>query len=259
VITVGCPRDLASEAIARFRALTEPGYTPPAAPGACVLAGDAGRVWIGGVLVSTVPGLRASYDLPLADKALQNRDRTVIDAGALRDAVRTILAASEDQAVIDRFATHVLAGGSLREPEQFFTQVTHPRARAAWRTWARGHLPARTFYTTSGNEEAALDLQDQGFTEVAARGLSAHHQSVVMELLGVEVARARQKRHYEKTRDKTTWVPERALTAAQRARVDPRAAVGVPRHRRVRAGPGPGVLPQPGDVVRARVLQPPQR
>jgi len=216
VITVGCPQDLAREAIARFRALAEPGYTPPAAPGTCVLGGDPGRVWIGGVLVSTVHGLRASYDLPLQDKALQNRDRTVIEAGALRDAVRAILAASEDQQVIDRFATHVLAGGSLREPEQFFTQVTHPRARAAWRTWARAHLPARTFYTTSGNEEAALDLHDQGFTEVTARGLSTYHQSALMELLGVEVARTRQKRHYEKTRNKTTWVPERALTPAQR-------------------------------------------
>jgi len=217
VITVACPRDLADEAIARFRALTEPGYTPPAAPGTCVLAGDPGRVWIGGVLVSTVPGLRACYDLPLTDKALQNRDRTVIEAGALRDAVRAILADSEDQQVIDRFATHVLAGGSLREPEQFFTQVIRPRARAAWRTWARAHLPARTFYTTSGNEEAALDLADQGFTEVAARGLSSHHQSAVMDLLGVEVARARQQHHHEKTRNKTTWVPDRALTPAQRS------------------------------------------
>ena len=217
VITAACPRDLADEAIARFRALTEPGYTPPAAPGTCVLAGDPGRVWIGGVLVSTVPGLRACYDLPLTDKALQNRDRTVIEAGALRDAVRAILADSEDQQVIDRFATHVLAGGGLREPEQFFTQVIRPRARAAWRTWARAHLPARTFYTTSGNEEAALDLADQGFTEVAARGLSSHHQSAVMDLLGVEVARARQQHHHEKTRNKTTWVPDRALTPAQRS------------------------------------------
>jgi hypothetical protein len=38
-----------------------------------------------------------------------------------------------------------------------------------------------------------------------------------MELLGVEVARARQHRHYEKSRDKTTWVPERSLTPAQRS------------------------------------------
>ncbi len=217
VITVACPQDLAHEAIARFRALTEPGYTPPAPPGVCVLDGDAGRVWIGGVLASTVPGLRASYDLPLDDKALQNRDRTVIEAGALRDAVRVILAGCEDQQVIDRFASHVLAGGSLREPEQFFTQVNHPRVRAAWRTWARTHLPARTFYTTSGNEEAALALHDLGYTEVAARGLSSYHQSTVMDLLGVEVARARQQRHHDKTRNKTTWVPERALTPAQRA------------------------------------------
>jgi hypothetical protein len=110
VITVACPQDLAEEAIARFRVLTEPGYTPPAAPGTCVLTGEPGRVWIGGVLVTTVPGLLASYDLPLQDKALQNRDRTVVEAGALRDAVRAILAASEDRQVIDRFATHVLAG-----------------------------------------------------------------------------------------------------------------------------------------------------
>jgi hypothetical protein len=217
VITVACPPDLAHEAIARFRALTEPGYTPPAPPGVCVLDGDPGRVWIGGALVSTVPGLRASYDLPLDDKALQNRDRTVIEAGALRDAVRAILAGCEDQQVIDRFAGHVLAGGSLREPEQFFTQISHPRVRAAWRTWARTHLPARTFYTTSGNEEAALALHDLGYREVAARGLSSYHQSAVMELLGVEVARARQQRHHDKTRNKTTWVAERALTPAQRA------------------------------------------
>src|SRR5207245_1449683 len=46
--------------------------------------------------------------------------------------------------------------------------------------------------------EAALDLADQGFTEVAARGLSSHHQSAVMDLLGVEVARARQQHHHEK-------------------------------------------------------------
>src|SRR5207248_8001919 len=79
------------------------------------------------------------------------------------------------------------------------------------------HLPARTFYTTSGNEEAALALHDLGYREVDARGLSSYHQSAVMELLGVKVARARQQRHHDKTRNKTTWVAERALTEAQRA------------------------------------------
>jgi hypothetical protein len=44
VITVECPQELADEAIGRFRALTEPGYIPPAVPGACVLTGDPGRV-----------------------------------------------------------------------------------------------------------------------------------------------------------------------------------------------------------------------
>jgi hypothetical protein len=217
VITIECSEALAKEAIGRFRALAEPGYIPPATPGTCVLAGEPGRVWIGGVLVTTVPGFLASYDLPLDNKGLQNRDRTVIEAGALRDAVRAILASSEDQQVIDRFAAHVLKGGRLREPEQFFTHVTAPRARAAWRTWGRTHLPAQTYYTTSGNEEAALDLVDLGYAEVAARGLADYQQRHVMELLGVEVAKARQTRHYDRTRGKTKWVTERSLTPAERA------------------------------------------
>ncbi|GLI00692.1 ATP-binding protein [Phytohabitans aurantiacus] len=217
VITVACARALAQEAIGRFRALAEPGYRPPVTPGLCVLDGEPGRVWIGGVLVSVVDGLRASYDLPLTDKALQNRDRTVIEAGALRDAVRAILAGSQDQQIIDRFAGHVLAGGKLREPEQFFGQVTAPRARAAWRTWALTHLPAQTYYTTTGNEQAALDLVDLGYTEVTAQGLGHYEQRAVMELLGVEVARARQNRHYDRTRGKTTWIPEKSVTPAERA------------------------------------------
>jgi hypothetical protein len=215
VITVECPKALADEAIGRFRALTEPGYISPGVPGACVLTGTPGRVWIGGVLVTTVQGFHASYDLPLDSKTLQNRDRTVIEAGALRDAVRTILAASEDPAVVDRFASHVLAGGSLREPEQFFAGVTHPRARVVWRTWGRAHLPAQTFYTLDA-AESALDLRDKGFTEVSARELPANHQRALMDLLGVEVVRVSQRRHYEENRDKTTWVSERSLTAAER-------------------------------------------
>ncbi|MEV6932240.1 hypothetical protein AB0M46_48195 [Dactylosporangium sp. NPDC051485] len=216
VFTVECPQQLADEAIGRFRALSEPGYSPPAAPGACVLVGEPGRVWIGGVLVSTMTGLLASYDLPLDDKHLQNRDRTVIEAGALRDAVRTILAASDDPQVIARFAGHALDGGKFRDPEQFFTGVDAPRPRAAWRTWGRANLPANAFYAGRRQEEAVLDLQDMDYTRVTAGGLSDYHEQALMTLLGVEVARVRQQRHYERNHDKTTWVPDRDLNPAER-------------------------------------------
>jgi hypothetical protein len=217
VFTIECPRELAEEARGRFRALTEPGYRPPPAPGECVLDGQPGRVWIGGVLVRTQAGLLASYDLPLDAKALQNRDRTVVEADALRSAVRAMLSTSQDQRIIDRFATHVLAGGKLREPEQFFNSVYEAYPKAAWRQWARTHLPDKTYYTDSGHEEAALDLIDNGYTEVTAKGLSSYQQSCLMRLLGVDVARVRQTRHYERARNKTTWVPDKALTAAERA------------------------------------------
>ncbi|MEV4708208.1 ATP-binding protein [Actinoplanes sp. NPDC049316] len=216
VITVACPKNLADEAISRFRALSEPGYQPPQGHGTCVLGGQPGRVWIGGVLVTTMPGLLASYDLPLDAKGLQNRDRTVIEAGALRDAVRAILADSEDQQVIDRFAQHVLNGGKLREPEQFFTDIHLPRARAAWRTWAGTHLPTLSFYTTSGNEEAKLDLADKGYTELSAPGLPRDQLWAFMDRLGVEIARTRRTQHYQRARNRTTWVSQRQLTAAER-------------------------------------------
>ena len=217
VFTVECSRELADEAIGRFRALAEPGYQPPAAPGECVPDGPPGRVWIGGVLVTVMPDLLASYDLPLDAKGLQNRDRTVIEAGALRTAVRAMLTASQDERIIDRFARHALAGGKLLEPEQFFSDVHETYARAAWRRWGRTHLPAQTYYTSSGNEEAALDLIDKGYTEVTAKGLSAYQQRSLMQLLGVEAAKARQTRHYERTRNKTTWVPDQNLTETERA------------------------------------------
>ncbi|GLZ00797.1 hypothetical protein [Actinoplanes sp. NBRC 103695] len=220
LITVACPKDLADEAISRFRSLSEPGYQPSQGNGTCVLTGRPGRVWIGGVLVTTTPGLLASYDLPLDAKGLQNRDRTVIEAGALRDAVRAILAGSVDQQIIGRFAQHVLDGGKLREQEQYFADIRLPRARAAWRTWARTHLPTLTFFTLSGNEEAKLDLADKGYTELTAEGLPQEQLWAFMERLGVEVARTRRVRHYERTRDKTTWVPLQQLTAAEREVLD---------------------------------------
>jgi hypothetical protein len=217
VFTVECSRELAEEARSRFRALTEPGYRPPAAPGQCVLDGEPGRVWIGGVLVNVQPDLLASYDLPLDAKGMQNRDRTIVDAGALRTAVRTMLATSQDEQIIGRFAQHVLRGGKLAEPEQFFSDVHQPYSRAAWRRWARTHLPEHTYYTTTGNEQAALSLIDNGYTELTAAGLPSYLQRSLMDLLGVEVAKTQQTRHYERARNKTTWVPDRELTAAERA------------------------------------------
>jgi hypothetical protein len=52
---------------------------------------------------------------------------------------------------------------------------------------------------------------------VTARGLSERDQWALMQLLGVEIARTRQRHHYEKNRDKTTWASARALTPVQRS------------------------------------------
>lgn len=64
-----------------------------------------------------------------------------------------------------------------------------------------------------------------GYTEVTAPGLADYPRAALMGLLGVEVARKRQVRHYEQNRNKTTWVTTRSLSTAERTMLDEETAL----------------------------------
>ena len=215
-ITIECAQDVAASAIGRFRHLTEPGYQRPTDSAQILLGGQPGRLFIGGVMVSTLPRMLASYDFPLAAaKSAQNRDRTVIDSAVLTDLVTDALAASADPEVIRAFAEHCLAGRRLSEPEKYFTKVDDPIVRAAFAAVGRAMFADRAvFYISHGVDESALDLLD-GDYELLTTNLDMGSHAALMRLLGVEQARtvARTRPDHRK---RTKYVDLRKLTPAQR-------------------------------------------
>ena len=184
-----------SEAIGRFRALTEPGYRPPpdTAERACSTASPAGS----GSAASWSPPMpelpRLLRPAPGRQGAAEPRPHRHRGRRPARRGPRHPRRPARTRQLIDRFATHVLAGGKLREPEQFFTAVTQPRARAAWRTWARTHLPAQTFYTDARQRGSRARPDGQGLHRGRPPpGCPTLQQTALMDLLGVEIARTRQ-------------------------------------------------------------------
>ncbi|MGY0466747.1 hypothetical protein ACW14Y_41790 [Kitasatospora sp. cg17-2] len=228
-ITIQCPKRVADDAIARVLHLTQPGYVPPLEQARVMLGGPPGRIFIGGILVSTDPRLSASYDLPLGlAKGDQNRDRTIVDGRALDLYLSQALAGCSDPQVIDHFVTLAIARKSITPQEQYFGRVSDYNVKLAFLDAARRAFPAgvRLYYTdenanvegSDGMEEGAW-LMDQGVHMVETELPPYQHRSL-MELLGVERRRTAVKTEIRRQASKTAWVPVRSLAAAQLQNLD---------------------------------------
>lgn len=224
-VSIDCPESVAQAAIARFRHLTEPGYVPPTSAAQVILSGPAGRLFIGGVLVSTLPRFHASYDFPLEQaKAAQNRDRTVIDADTLAGLVGSALAGNADPDVVTHFAQRALDGRRFSDPEKYFPHVEDPRVKAAFRAVGKNLFADRpVFYSHGYGDEAALALLD-GAYELITTSLDQHSHGALMHLLGVELARAAQVTNARRSANKTRYVRLDQLTAAERDTLEGEAA-----------------------------------
>lgn len=222
-VRIECGKDVADEAISRFRHLTETGYTPPVEAPDIILDGDPGRLYIGGVLVSKLPRFKASYDFPLASaKRAQNRDRTVIDSEEIVRLVSSALAASARQDVIEHFVSAVLAGARLVEAEKYFSFVESARVKAAFRAVGDATFAGRdVFYSRWGSDESTLALLDGSF-ELVKTNLDQGSHNELMELLGVSQARTAYQNYGMKpeTRKKTTYVARAKLSVTERANLD---------------------------------------
>lgn len=223
VVTVECAKKVADAAIARFRHLAEPGYTPPTDRAEVLLTGRRGRLYIGGLLVSTNPRLRASYDFPLAQaKTAQNRDRSVIAAETLTTLVSAALAATADEAIMAHFVDAALAGRQFAEAERYFQQVSDPRVRAAYRRHGQARFAGRDVYWCQPgvDVEAILELEDGNHELVTARGLDERSHAALMELLGVPEVRAARQQARERNTESTTYIARSRLTASERQHLE---------------------------------------
>ncbi|WP_331762439.1 ATP-binding protein (plasmid) [Streptomyces sp. NBC_01527] len=225
-ITVECDRRLADELISEVRYLNEPGYTPPQEHAEIILDGDPGRIWVGGILVTTDPRLIASYDLPLATaKHHQNRDRTIVSTSVLEQHIRNALAQCTDPRVLIQFVEHALSGGDLAGPEAFFSRVTSSNydVRQTFRQLAKDRWPDGRIYhsSTGAAHEAELGLQDLGW-ECVTTGLNPSEHRSLMNLLGVgDPPRAAAiSRTREAPQPTTVWTTIGNLTHPQRRTLD---------------------------------------
>ncbi|WP_331732647.1 hypothetical protein [Streptomyces sp. NBC_00989] len=226
LISVPCPRKVADEAIGRVRYLNNPAYRPPLESAEVILEGQPGRIFVGGILVSTDSRLAASYDLPLATaKGEQNRDRTIVDGAALETHIRGALANSTDPAVIARFVDRALNGPRLSSAETYFDSVTDFDVRLAFRNHARTLWDdAEVYYSAAGSPiEDELHLQGRGATCVTSR-LSRHLHAILMGLLGVRPVRAAVA-HQERQRPTTQWIRTADVSAERRRTLDLACAV----------------------------------
>ncbi|MFB8242356.1 hypothetical protein ACFC58_38085 [Kitasatospora purpeofusca] len=228
-ITIQCPKRVADDAVARVLHLAQPGYIPPQDQARVMLDGPPGRIFIGGILVSTDPRLSASYDLPLGlAKGDQNRDRTIVDGSALDHYLIQALAGCSDPHVIDHFVTLALARKPITPQEQYFGKVSDYNVKLAFLSAARRAFPAGVrLYYSDGNEnvegragmEDGAWLLDRGVLMVETELPPYQHRSL-MELLGVERRHTAVKTETRRRESKTAWVPVGSLAAAQLQNLD---------------------------------------
>jgi hypothetical protein len=230
VVRLRCRETVARKAMARFLHLSIPGYRPPAGSPRALLEGPGGRVYVGGVLVSDRAGkLHFSYDLSLAQsKSWQNRDRSVIDTWQLRSAVSEALVSLRDPgditALVEATLTNTLSTVELAwidvassESAQFRRLLAEEGPRR-WPDKTVFYRPtARWGETTDRYDDAILDLQDRGWTELTADGLSSYQLAKLAELLGVAKPKAAAAR---RTGNDTEWVPASKLSDDERRSLD---------------------------------------
>ncbi|MFJ8785895.1 hypothetical protein [Streptomyces sp. NPDC102476] len=223
-ITVECDQQLAEELLSEIRYLSEANYIPPQSTASIVLDGQPGRIWIGGILVTTDPRLIASYDLPLATaKQHQNRDRTIVSSRVLEQHIQTALAQCTDPEILMRFVDHALNDGELAGPEAFFTSVTSYEVRQTFREIGQHRWPDGRIYHNARNlaQEVELGLQDRGWKCVTS-GLNPAEHRALMHLLGVgdpPQAEAASRNRDTPART-TTWTTTAKLSHSRRRTLD---------------------------------------
>jgi len=166
-ITIECDQRVADAVRERFLYFA-PDYQPPQDPGR-IVPDQAGKVYIGGVLVQENKELAFSYDLALeAAKHLQNRDRTEISGYQLERICAQVRSATEDEQFLERWTRLALDNKlSQSEAECSFS----PRQIKTLRRLKDKLLGKGEFcYSIGGYEdsEASLSLNDEGYTILQA-------------------------------------------------------------------------------------------
>jgi hypothetical protein len=219
-IRIVVPERVAKAAQARFLHITDQPYEVPTGSGRVITSGKAGRIYIGGVLVSERRDFALSYDLSLqASRTMQNRDRVVIDGAHLSEAVRKVLYECVSREVLEVLVARALAGKVSPAEAAIFSGYQMPAAQKRifheiGQSLFGGKL---VFYMGRGVDEAeaSIDLPVRGYTEVSVPKLEGYVADSLMSLLGVPTASSIVKNKVPVKRETVTWVADSDLTPAE--------------------------------------------
>lgn len=215
VVTIGCDAATHDRVLCRFLQLSRPGYRRPVGVGR-VLPGEAGRLYVGGVLIAEGRDLLFGYDFPLAEaKRLQNRDRSVIDGWELMRLIRDSIGACADPDVATRIARAVLDGSLPHSERNLPSTLGLGKTKRAWREAARRVRPApRCFYATgeAGNDPRIGLLEDSGWVRLTSTSERETFATVMQALNIPSVSEASRTRV-----SPTTWVKRADLTDDERS------------------------------------------
>jgi hypothetical protein len=192
-------------------------------------------IYVGGVRVSTQPNLLFSYDFSLAAaKAVQNRDRTIVDGYRLSNLIAGALAECEDKEVFRTLVTRATKGRLADAEAAFANQVSRATQKRLLLELGAELFPGAVYFADINSDEAALDLGDRGYTPISFVGLNQWTASRLAGLLGLRSASQIVARREQK-REQVTWTKPRDITAIERANLDTAIAA-------VRAVFGPAAL-----------------
>lgn len=207
LVRVGVPLKVAQKVMSRFRHLTVPDYDQPSGAGE-VLTDEPGRIYIGGVYVTTVPNLTYGYDFSLATaKRFQNRDRTIIESWALTQAIRQVQSQECSAEVLLGWARRALDGELPEQERNIIHGAADAERRRSWFLVAGLLLgdPKRHYYRASTTDaEASLVLNDESMVEITPRG-ARHDFEALMRVLGVSQAKE-VVNDPERRKQDVTWV-----------------------------------------------------
>lgn len=224
-VSIECTQQLAQKVSRRFRYF-QPGYTPPTSPGELITT-ESGRIYIGGVFVSHNPRLTFSYDFALEDgKALQNRDRTVLDGWHSKRLIQRVLRATTDPVAL-RLWLEAAFDGKLDDMEQSFASPTAQQRQLLVKIGKQlikerygNKTPCYVQGHDQLSQEQLIDLTDRGYVAVES-GLSKNDHQALMDMLGVKSVKAQVAKLESRERTvETEWVPRSKLSAAERKVLD---------------------------------------
>lgn len=169
----------------RFLRLSTRGYRPPEERSR-VVAGEGGRIYVGGVLLAGDRDLLLSYDLPLTRaKHLIGRDRDIVDPWELGREIGEAIGATHDEDSLHRIAAAAIEG-TLPHLEQRFVgrHVDTPQRRRAWSRVRNQLLGGQLVYwdEEDGSQERRLQAEDSGWRRIPARSSVDVHREIMTRL-----------------------------------------------------------------------------